>query len=120
MENKEEEMEIKELIFIMFIWMLIIGVGGLFVFHEFISETTKQERKMKSIFIDCIEQQARNYCESLNKTFNDVAYSNINVKEFSFLQKPIRMYCKDERVCCETERYYFIDDEINYCLNNLK
>jgi len=119
--RKEEENKTTDIYYsCMCLLVFVFMVGGLF-YIEYFSDTAKQEKYLKEIFEGCMEEKAKNYCGSINKTFNGVvwiAYSNFN-ENYTFLEDPSQVICKDERVCCDHERYYFIEEEIDYCLNKL-
>ncbi len=96
--------------------LVFTGVGFSFYF----SEDSKKQRSDKILFEECIENVAKDYCESLNKVYGYVNYNTFGIAgELHFLDEPYQIICEDKREI-GIERYKFSDEEIKFCLEKLE
>ncbi len=109
-------------IFLIILILVFTGVGFSFYF----SEDSKNNRSDKTLFKECIENVAKDYCEEINKLYNKVfgyvnynSYEYVEEEEFYYLDNPYHIICVDKRER-GIERYKFLNEEIKFCLKKLE
>jgi flagellin-like protein len=92
---------------ILLILITITSVGIIFVaIMPMIDKATKNAENMTA-FYNCLNQTAREYCESLNMTFQRGIQQNDFVEKYEF-------FCANERKLAFQD-FYFTDKEVEKC-----